>query len=240
MTQPEIIYEDEAILVCHKSAGVATQTKRLGQKDMESILKNYIAANNRKAGRTQPPYIGIVHRLDQPVEGVMVYAKTPQAAAKLSAQVKKRFMGKHYYALVQLPEGKQTMEEIRLGSKGTLDNEIAFDAKKNVSTVMSQKTKETKHACLDYKVVAQRGQKLLLDITLHTGRHHQIRVQLAHAGIPIVGDTKYGKYPEKQLGLCSYRITFEHPVSGTEMDYRIVPENAEICAFLEEGKKYKS
>ena len=110
MTQPEIIYEDEAILVCHKPAGVATQTKRLGQKDMESILKNYIAANNRKAGRTQPPYIGIVHRLDQPVEGVMVYAKTPQAAAKLSAQVKKRFMGKHYYALVQLPEGKQTME----------------------------------------------------------------------------------------------------------------------------------
>lgn len=67
MTQPEIIYEDEAILVCHKPAGVATQTKRLGQKDMESILKNYIAANNRKAGRTQPPYIGIVHRLDQPV-----------------------------------------------------------------------------------------------------------------------------------------------------------------------------
>ena len=91
MTQPEIIYEDEDILVCRKPAGIATQTKRLGQKDMESILKNYIAVNNRKAGRTQPPYIGIVHRLDQPVEGVMVYAKTPQAAAKLSEQVKKRF-----------------------------------------------------------------------------------------------------------------------------------------------------
>ena len=74
MTQPEIIYEDDDILVCHKPAGVATQTKRLGQKDMESILKNYIAVNNRKAGRMQPPYIGIVHRLDQPVEGVMVYA----------------------------------------------------------------------------------------------------------------------------------------------------------------------
>ena len=231
-----ILYEDKDILVCHKPAGLAVQNARVGSMDMESLLKNYIA--QKVPGKM--PYLGIIHRLDQPVEGVMVYAKTPQAAAKLSAQVKKRFMGKHYYALVQLPEGKQTMEEIRLGSKGTLDNEIAFDAKKNVSTVMSQKTKETKHACLDYKVVAQRGQKLLLDITLHTGRHHQIRVQLAHAGIPIVGDTKYGKYPEKQLGLCSYRITFEHPVSGTEMDYRIVPENAEICAFLEEGKEYKS
>ena len=198
MTQPEIIYEDDDILVCRKPAGIATQTKRLGQKDMESILKNYIAVNNRKAGRTQPPYIGIVHRLDQPVEGVMVYAKTPQAAAKLSAQVKKRFVGKHYYALVQLPEGKQSMEEIGLDQKGTLENEIAFDAKHNVSAVMPQKTKDTKHARLDYEVVAQRGQKLLLDITLHTGRHHQIRVQLAHAGIPIVGDIKYGDCPAKQ------------------------------------------
>lgn len=237
MTQPEIIYEDDDILVCHKPAGVATQTKRLGQKDMESILKNYIAVNNRKAGRTQPPYIGIVHRLDQPVEGVMVYAKTPQAAAKLSAQVKKHFVGKHYYALVQLPEGKQSMEEIGLDQKGTLENEIAFDAKRNVSAVMPQKTKETKHACLDYEVVAQKGQKLLLDITLHTGRHHQIRVQLAHAGIPIVGDTKYGKYPANQLGLCSYRISFGHPSSGTEMDYTIMPKNEEICTLLKAGKR---
>ncbi len=237
MTQPEIIYEDDDILVCHKPAGVATQTKRLGQKDMESILKNYIAVNNRKAGRMQPPYIGIVHRLDQPVEGVMVYAKTPQAAAKLSAQVKKRFVGKYYYALVQLPEGKQSMEEIGLDQKGTLENEIAFDAKRNVSAVMPQKTKETKHACLDYEVVAQKGQKLLLDITLHTGRHHQIRVQLAHAGIPIVGDTKYGKYPANQLGLCSYRISFGHPSSGTEMDYKIMPKNEEICTLLKAGKR---
>lgn len=237
MTQPEIIYEDEDILVCHKPAGVATQTKRLGQKDMESILKNYIAVNNRKAGRMQPPYIGIVHRLDQPVEGVMVYAKTPQAAAKLSAQVKKRFVGKHYYALVQLPEGKQSMEEIGLDQKGTLENEIAFDAKRNVSAVMPQKTKETKHACLDYEVVAQKGKKLLLDITLHTGRHHQIRVQLAHAGIPIVGDPKYGKYPANQLGLCSYRISFGHPSSGTEMDYTIMPKNEEICTLLKAGKR---
>ncbi len=237
MTQPEIIYEDDDILVCHKPAGVATQTKRLGQKDMESILKNYIAVNNRKAGRMQPPYIGIVHRLDQPVEGVMVYAKTPQAAAKLSAQVKKHFVGKHYYALVQLPEGKQSMEEIGLDQKGTLENEIAFDAKRNVSAVMPQKTKETKHACLDYEVVAQKGQKLLLDITLHTGRHHQIRVQLAHAGIPIVGDTKYGKYPANQLGLCSYRISFGHPSSGTEMDYTIMPKNEEICTLLKAGKR---
>ena len=121
--------------------------------------------------------------------------------------------------------------------RGTLENEIAFDAKHNVSAVMPQKTKDTKHARLDYEVVAQRGQKLLLDITLHTGRHHQIRVQLAHAGIPIVGDIKYGDCPAKQLGLCSYRITFEHPVSHTEMDYTIMLENEEICTLLKAGKR---
>ena len=159
MTQPEIIYEDEAILVCHKPAGVATQTKRLGQKDMESILKNYIVGKKRVEGSTQPPYIGIVHRLDQPVEGVMVYAKTPQAAAKLTAQIKNRFVGKHYYALVQLPEGKHSMEEIGLTEKGVLENEIVFDAKKNISSITSQKTKNTKHALLNYEVVAQKGQK---------------------------------------------------------------------------------
>ena len=223
MTQPEIIYEDEAILVCHKPAGVATQTKRLGQKDMESILKNYIVGKKRVEGSTQPPYIGVVHRLDQPVEGVMVYAKTPQAAAKLTAQIKNRFVGKHYYALVQLPEGKHSMEEIGLTEKGVLENEIVFDAKKNISSITSQKTKNTKHALLNYEVVAQKGQKVLLDITLHTGRHHQIRVQLAYAGIPIVGDAKY-------------RITFTHPITGRKMDYKIMPENEKIRMLLETVK----
>ena len=236
MTQPEIIYEDEAILVCHKPAGVATQTKRLGQKDMESILKNYIVGKKRVEGSTQPPYIGIVHRLDQPVEGVMVYAKTPQAAAKLTEQIKNRFVGKHYYALVQLPEGKHSMEEIGLTEKGVLENEIVFDAKKNISSITSQKTKNTKHALLNYEVVAQKGQKVLLDITLHTGRHHQIRVQLAYAGIPIVGDVKYGNCPAEQLGLCSYRITFTHPITGRKMDYKIMPENEKIRMLLETVK----
>ena len=234
MTQPEIIYEDDDILVCHKPAGVATQTKRLGQKDMESILKNYIAVNNRKTGRMQPPYIGIVHRLDQPVEGVMVYAKTPQAAAKLSAQVKKRFVGKHYYALVQLPEGKQSMEEIGLDQKGTLESEIAFDAKRNVSAVMPQKTKETKHACLDYEVVAQKGQKLLLDITLHTGRHHQIRVQMAHKGMPLLGDRKYNAADKSDLplGLCSCHLAFRHPANGKKMEFKVTPKGETFKGFL--------
>ena len=238
MTQPEIIYEDEAILVCHKPAGVATQTKRLGQKDMESILKNYIVGKKRVEGSTQPPYIGIVHRLDQPVEGVMVYAKTPQAAAKLTAQIKNRFVGKHYYALVQLPEGKHSMEEIGLTEKGVLENEIVFDAKKNISSITSQKTKNTKHALLNYEVVAQKGQKVLLDITLHTGRHHQIRVQMSHHGWPLVGDRKYGRKNESlpgmrsiPLALCSYRLEFLHPTSKKKMQFQITPKGQAFHLF---------
>ena len=101
MTQPEILYEDAQLIVCYKPAGIATQTKKLGQKDMVSILSNHIAQEG-----TGQPFIGVVHRLDQPVEGVMVFAKTKQAAAKLSAQVKDHSFGKKYYARVQLTEGK--------------------------------------------------------------------------------------------------------------------------------------
>ena len=128
------------------------------------------------------------------------------------------------------------MEEIGLTEKGVLENEIVFDAKKNISSITSQKTKNTKHALLNYEVVAQKGQKVLLDITLHTGRHHQIRVQLAYAGIPIVGDAKYGNCPAEQLGLCSYRITFTHPITGRKMDYKIMPENEKIRMLLETVK----
>ena len=108
MQTPKILYEDDNLIVCYKPAGVATQTKRLGQQDMESILKNYVASGLQKQGKNAAPYIGIVHRLDQPVEGVMVYAKNPKAAAALSKQVQERSIGKNYYALVQLHGDKRT------------------------------------------------------------------------------------------------------------------------------------
>ena len=118
MQTPKILYEDDNLIVCYKPAGVATQTKRLGQQDMESILKNYVASELQEQGKNAAPYIGIVHRLDQPVEGVMVYAKNPKAAAALSKQVQERSIGKNYYALVQLPEGKTFAETTGLAGAG--------------------------------------------------------------------------------------------------------------------------
>lgn len=234
MYTPEILYEDNNLIVCYKPAGVATQTKRLGQQDMESILKNYVAEELRKCNKNVPPYIGIVHRLDQPVEGVMVYAKNPKTAAALSKQVQERSIGKNYYALVQLPEGKTFAETTGLASEGTREDFMTFDRRMNVSRIVPKGTKDAKKAVLDYKLIAEKEGRALLDITLHTGRHHQIRLQMAGMGTPIIGDRKYGESEARQLGLCSYRIAFVSPTNGKDCEYKIRPENAEICALLKQ------
>jgi 23S rRNA pseudouridine1911/1915/1917 synthase len=185
MTDPVIIYEDDSLIVCHKPAGIATQTRRLGQADMESILKNHVAVKT--------PYIGVVHRLDQPVEGVMVFAKTKQAAAKLTEQVKSRSFGKKYYALVCLPDGAKNFSEVTgLPEEGRLKDELLFLKRENISRIVPEGTAGAKKAVLDYRVIAGGEGCALLDIDLHTGRHHQIRAQLAGLGTPICGDTKNG------------------------------------------------
>ena len=191
-----ILYEDEEVIVCEKPAGVAAQTRRLGQADMESLLKNY------RAGKGEQPYIGVVHRLDQPVRGVMVFAKTKEAAADLSRQVQTKMADKFYYAVTDgVPEQK----------KGTLEDYLLRDGKTNR---------------LDYEVTAQNKTNAILRIRLDTGRHHQIRVQLANAGIPIVGDTKYNfKETMTRSGngllLCSYKIGFKHPKTHKKMEFEI-------------------
>ncbi|MEI3279403.1 MAG: pseudouridine synthase [Eubacterium ramulus] len=135
--QPEIIYEDEAIIVCRKEAGVAVQTARAGQADVVSLLKNY------RAKKKEEPYIGLIHRLDQPVEGVMVFAKTPQATAKLSAQVSSRSMEKEYLAVTTgVPEPQ----------KGELRDWLLRDGKTNTSAVVARGTSQAKEAVLDYEV----------------------------------------------------------------------------------------
>lgn len=235
MHTPEILYEDNNLIVCYKPAGVATQTKRLGQQDMESLLKNHVAVELRKLNKNVPPYIGVVHRLDQPVEGVMVYAKNQKAAAALSKQVQERSIGKNYYALVQLPEGKAFAEATGLAPEGTKEDFMTFDRRTNVSRIVPKGTKDAKKAVLDYRVIAENEGRALLDITLHTGRHHQIRLQMAGMGTPIVGDAKYGSKEDGQLGLCSYRIAFVSPTDGQEKEYRIIPENTGILTLLNKG-----
>ena len=217
--------------MCVKPAGIATQTKRIGEKDMESILRTY------RVQKGEPPYIGVVHRLDQPVQGVMVFAKTKEAAADLSRQVAAKQADKCYYALVEgVPEPES----------GSLTDYLLRDGRTNTSRVVEQGTAEAKRAVLSYEQIETDGVRSILNIRLETGRHHQIRVQLSHRGWPIVGDRKYNRKDEgtdsgkteagssngtgrndgtsrngENLALCSYRIGFTHPKTRKKLDFEI-------------------
>lgn len=214
---PNIIYEDEAILVCIKEAGVATQTKQMGQKDMESILKNY------RVSKGEPPYIGIVHRLDQPVSGVMVFAKTKESVADLSRQIASKAADKYYYAVTDgVPETRNSLKK----GCGTLEDYLLRDGRANISRVVSKGTEGAKRAELSYEVLSQNGKCAIVRIKLQTGRHHQIRVQMANAGYPLAGDRKYNfkenmKSSYGALSLCSYKIGFQHPVTKKKMEFEI-------------------
>lgn len=229
MKEPEILFEDKDILICRKPAGVATQTKRLGQQDMESLLKNY------RVKKGEQPYIGIVHRLDQPVEGVMVFAKNQQAAAHLSKQVQDRVIGKYYYAV-------SVQELDPYYAEGILEDYLVTDKKTNFTKVVDVEElkkqgkeipKEAKYAKLEWKRVKMTAYHALFDIKLHTGRQHQIRVQMANAGCPLVGDSKYGDAGDKeQLALCSYKLEFEHPTKKIPMKFEIQPINKVFEEFF--------
>lgn len=214
-----IIYEDNDILVCNKPAGVAVQTRRMGEADMESLLRNYLA---RKG---ESPYIGIVHRLDQPVEGVMVFAKNQKAAAGLNRQMQSGGFDKNYYAvLCGTPTEKQ----------GVLEDYLCKDGRSNTSSVVTEQTPGAKLARLEYEVVECAEGEALVRIHLLTGRHHQIRVQFAHAGCPLCGDRKYNRMSDSKyagLALCSYRLRFVHPTSGREISYEIVPQGEAFHKF---------
>ena len=202
--QDWILYEDQHIIVCKKEAGVEVQTARMSQMDMESALKNYLAVKD--SGKM--PYLAVIHRLDQPVRGVLVFAKTPFAAKELNKQVTNHSIGKYYLAEV---EGTIPAEQ------GTLEDYLLKDGKTNTSRVVTEKTPGAKKAALHYK----KRDEHTIEIELVTGRHHQIRVQCAHAGMPLKGDGKYNPAANRadQLGLCAYHLVFKHPKTGKKMEF---------------------
>ncbi|MCM1282965.1 MAG: RNA pseudouridine synthase [Muribaculaceae bacterium] len=216
------VYEDSALVVCYKPAGIPTQTKHIGRPDMVSLLKNDRALHG------EPSYVGLVHRLDQPVEGLLVFGKTKEAAARLSGQVQAGSFGKYYYAL-----GQGSKPEASGREEIFLIDYILADKKKNTASVVPEGTRGAKKAVLQYRVVGNEGDRICFDITLHSGRHHQIRLQMAHHGWPLLGDRKYGVGTEQgqQLALCAYRITFTHPETGNTMDFSIQPQNPAFASF---------
>ncbi|MBR5638110.1 MAG: RNA pseudouridine synthase [Pseudobutyrivibrio sp.] len=210
----EVLFEDDSIVVCYKPAGLATQTRNIGEKDMESELSNYLKSKG------ESPEIHVVHRLDQPVEGVMVFAKTRAAANNLTKQIAEHHFKKHYYAII-------TRESFP--DEGDLVDYLVKDNRTNLSKVVSENDPRAKKASLKYHTVDAWDDRKLLDVELFTGRHHQIRIQLASRTAPILGDVKYGGVSTgRNLALCSYSIGFTHPTSGEDVLFKVKPKGEDF------------
>lgn len=220
----KVIYEDNHIIVVEKPANIPSQGDKTGDLDMLTIIKAYLKEKYNKPGNV---YLGLVHRLDRPVGGVMVFAKTSKVAARLSEQVREKVFKKKYLVIVN---GK--FEE----KKGTLKDYLLKNERLNKSRVVEEGTKNSKYAELDYEVLKyDKEQNLsLLKINLHTGRHHQIRVQLSSRDHSIYGDAKYnGRGSARQLYLWAYELTIQNVISKEEMTFTSIPEKEKAWKILE-------
>lgn len=236
-----IIYEDNDICVCHKPSGVLTQADRGFSQDMVSALLTY---ERRKGNKN--PFIAPVNRLDRPVEGLVLYAKNSRVAAALTKQLTNGGVDKWYYAVVDVNADMEEELADSVGTQITLEDYLVKDARTNMSRVASADTDGAKKAVLEYEVLSVHGGRALLRVKLHTGRHHQIRVQLSNAGLPIVGDTKYnvnlkdasvpGGRGSDALALCSYRLAFSHPATGKKLNYEILPKGTAFAEFKENNE----
>ena len=205
----EVLYEDNHIIIINKAAGELVQGDRTGDTPLVDKVKEYIKVKYDKPGNV---YLGVVHRLDRPTSGIVMFAKTSKALSRLNDLFRHDKVEKSYWAIVSdLPQ--QT--------EGKLVHYLVKNARTNKSTAYDKEQRNTKKAILRYKLLAQSERYYLLDVDLETGRHHQIRCQLSKVGSPIKGDLKYGarrSNPDGSISLHARRLTFIHPVSKKEID----------------------
>lgn len=200
----EVVYEDNHIIIVNKQSGEIVQGDKTGDRPLSETVKEYIKVKYHKPGNV---FLGVVHRLDRPVSGLVVFAKTSKALARLNEMFREGDVHKTYWAIV-----KNTPTQ----SEAELNNWIVRNEKQNKSYAYDHEVKNSKNARLRYSVLARTDRYTLLEVHLMTGRHHQIRCQLSHMGCPIKGDLKYGfprSNPDGSISLMAKRIEFVHPVS---------------------------
>ena len=206
----KVIYEDNHLLVVEKPVNILSQGDDTNDKDMVNLLKNYVKEKYNKPGNV---FIGLVHRLDRPVGGVMVFAKTSKAASRLSEQVRNKSFKKTYRAAIH---GTMNKKEY------TLKDYLYKNKKTNMVSVVNKNHKEAKNAELDYETLQSKNNFSLVQIDLKTGRPHQIRVQFASRKHPLFGDQRYGQDVNKvgqQIALWSYKIEITHPTTKEKMEF---------------------
>ena len=207
----DILYEDNHIIVVVKPVNVLSQADNTNDLDMLTIIKSFLKEKYNKPGNV---YLGLVHRLDRPVGGVMVFAKTSKAASRLSNEVRSGNLKKKYYAIVN---------DNNLKDEDTFIDYLLKDS--NYNTIVTTKEKG-KYSELSYKVLERDKENnlALVDINLKTGRHHQIRVQFASRNHPLYGDQRYGKEDKKQIALFAYSLEFIHPTTKEKMFFYKNPD----------------
>ena len=223
MENLKVLYEDNHIIIVEKKPNIPSQADKTGDIDMLTLIKDYLKEKYNKPGNV---YLGLVHRLDRPVGGVMVFAKTSKAASRLSEEVRNKTFEKKYLAVV---DGKFEKEA------GTLEDYLYKDERNNISKVVNSTKKNAKFAKLDYEVVVYDEVKdlSLVKVNLHTGRHHQIRVQLSNSKHSIFGDQKYGTRGKgKQIALWAYELKIVHPTTKKEMVFKDLPESIGTWSIL--------
>lgn len=205
-----VLYEDNHIIVVEKIRNVLVQADNTNDLDMLTILKFYLKEKYKKTGNV---YLGLVHRLDRPVGGIMVFAKTSKAAGRLTNSIKNHKFEKTYLAVLC---GK-------LENSGILEDYLKKNEKTNTTIV----SLDGKYAKLEYKVVDYKDAKTLVEINLITGRSHQIRVQFASRNLPLWGDQKYNKKAVvgEQIALWAYKVRFEHPVTKEVLEFKLKPKD---------------
>ena len=211
---PDIVYEDNHLLVVIKPHNIAVQEDESKDKDLLNLLKNYIKVRDNKPGNV---FLGLVHRLDRPTGGVMVFAKTSKCAARLTEQLKNKEMKKNYLCVVL---GKPIQDKARLTCY------LVKDEKTNTVNLSTRSDYGAKEAILDYEVLDSISDASLIKVDLLTGRSHQIRVQMSKQNNTVIyGDFKYGdKSHGGNLALWAYQLKFNHPISKKQMVFKVLPD----------------
>lgn len=224
--EEQIIYEDNHILVINKKVGQLVQGDKTGDESLLDTIKNFIKKRDGKPGNV---FLGLVHRIDRPTSGLVIYAKTSKALSRLTQMVKNREIKKTYWAVVAKEMISQSQRLVHYLQK---------NEKTNKAIVFTKVTDGAKEAVLTYNVIKSLDNYLLLEIDLETGRHHQIRAQLSKTGIPIKGDLKYGasrSNPDGGIHLHARKLEFIHPVTKENIEIKApVPQNDAIWRACEE------
>jgi 23S rRNA pseudouridine1911/1915/1917 synthase len=205
----QILHEDNHIIVVNKRVGDIVQGDKTGDKPLSEVVKEYIKDKYQKPGEV---FLGVVHRLDRPTTGIVVFARTSKALTRLNELFSNRETKKTYWAVVKNKPSK---------SEDTLVHFLKRNEKNNTSKAHLKEVPESKKASLDYKIIKELDNYFALEINLHTGRHHQIRAQLAAIGCPIKGDLKYGfdrSNPDGGIHLHARKLVFIHPVTKENLE----------------------